>query len=371
VNAEAAGAGAEQSVLVAAGNDYHHLGMALTASGAGTVAVTPGADVTVVNNRTRAYVEDRAAVHAAKDITVAANSLTDILSVSAGVAGSGLVSVGGAVSVISVNSLTHAHIGNDAVAADEGAIARAGGNILVSASDHTDADVIAGSAGVGIGAVGVGASVAVTVINKDTQAFIGDYAQVDAGGNGAVDQCPDGALTDTGASVEADLRRACQAQSSESVFSLIAAVAAGSTPGSQARSRWEVIKSDTAAFIGRNALVNDDTSAASSQQSVNVSAFNDAQVFSFAGGLGAGIAGIGGGVDVGVLRNNRAPMLTAVRKVHARHDVDINALSLKDVESVAVSAGSGLVGGAGSVSVWALGTRFDATYSDGNTSANA
>jgi hypothetical protein len=117
--------------------------MALIASGAGTVAVTPGADVTVVNNRTRAYVEDVAAVHAAKDITVAANALTDVLSISAGVAGSGLVSVGGAVSVISVNSLTHAHIGNDAVAADEGAIARAGGNILVSASDQSIMDVIA------------------------------------------------------------------------------------------------------------------------------------------------------------------------------------------------------------------------------------
>ncbi|HSG99026.1 MAG TPA: hypothetical protein VLB27_03190, partial [candidate division Zixibacteria bacterium] len=125
------------------------------------------------------------------------------------------------------------------------------------------------------------------------------------------------------------------------------------------------------AFIGENAWINTDQAAANADQSVNISAFNDAQVFSFAGGIGVGFVGVGGGVDVGVLRNNTSAYIGAGTEVHARRDVDVNAMSLKDVESVAASAAGGVVAGVGSVSVWAIGTKFDASYSDGDTSANS
>ena len=49
--------------------------------------------------------------------------------------------------------------------------------------------------------------------------------------------------------------------------------------------------------------------------------------------------------------------------VRAANDVAINALAVKDIESIAVSASAGLVGVAGSVSVWTIGTTADGNYS--------
>jgi hypothetical protein len=96
--------GPDQSVLVTAGNDYSHVGVAGAAAISGTVAVTPGVDVTVVNNDTSAYIGQSAKVDAQKDVEVSANAAEDVLSVSVSISGSGTVSVAGAVSVISLNT---------------------------------------------------------------------------------------------------------------------------------------------------------------------------------------------------------------------------------------------------------------------------
>ena len=139
--------------------------------------------VGVAKLTTEAYVDDGASVDAAKDIIVQARASEDVLSVAAGMAASGTVSVGGSIPVTVLTTKTRAFIGEDATSLSAGAKAAAGGNILVSAQDDTDGDVIAGSVAIGIGGAGVGASVGVTVINKDTEAFVGDYATVDARAN--------------------------------------------------------------------------------------------------------------------------------------------------------------------------------------------
>lgn len=372
INTDDAGAGSKQSVLVAAGSDYSHVGLAAIAAGAGGVAVTPGADVTVVNGTTEAYVADGAEVRAEQDILVAAHAAEDILSLSAGVAGSGTVSVGGAVSVIVVNTETHAHICDHAATDAYGAIAHAGGNVLVAATDDTDIDVIAGSLGIGFGAAGVGGSVAVTVINKDTRAYVGEHATVDAGGNGGpLTGIFDGSLTDSGFSTEPTFHGlAVQAASSERVSSVAASGAGGFYAGVAGGVSVEVIDSDTVATIGANANVNTDAQNAGADQSVNISAVNDADVFVVAGGLGIGFVGVGGGVDVGVLRNDTSASIGAGAEVHASRDIDVNALSRKTVDSIAVSAAGGVIGGVGSVSVWAIGSPFDATYSVDGQSGN-
>src|SRR5690606_28488699 len=61
---------------------------------------------------------------------------------------------------------------------------RAGGSVLVQAFDKTGMDLIAGSVSGG-GSVGVGASAAVVVSNKNTSAFIGGNASVTGLGAGA------------------------------------------------------------------------------------------------------------------------------------------------------------------------------------------
>ena len=50
--------------------------------------------------------------------------------------------------------------------------------------------------------------------------------------------------------------------------------------------------------------------------------------------------------------------------INAADDVDVNALSRKDVQTYALSIGGGFVGVAGSVSVWTVGTQATSTYNE-------
>ena len=110
-----------------------------------------------------------------KDVDVRARSTEDVLAISIAIAASGLVGVGGAVTVVVIDNETYAYVG-------DGARVLAGGNLVVAASDQTDIDVVAIAAGIGIGAAGIGAGVGVTAITKDTRAWIGN-ATVDAKGD--------------------------------------------------------------------------------------------------------------------------------------------------------------------------------------------
>ena len=348
----------DASVHVAAASDVYHMGIAGVLSLSGTVAVTPGADVTVLNQSTIAAIGDAATVVAERDVTVTANASEDILSISAGVAGSGQVAVAGNVSVIVLDIETKALIGTTAATDANGAMVDAGGNVLISARDTTEVDVIAGSAAIGIGAVGVGASVAVIDINKTTEAFVGSHAAVAAAGR------VDPAFGTTGLAVEAS--------SSEDVFSVAATVGGGFYAGVAGGVAVEILDSDTRAFIGPNAAVNATSRFTPSDlQSVRVAAHNDATVFSVGGAIGAGIAGIGGGVDVGVLRNDVTATVMSGAEVNAAHNVEIAATSTKDVTTVAASIAGGIVGAVGSVSVWSIGTPVDAGYSTNTGSENA
>ena len=88
----------------------------------------------------------------------------------------------------------------------------------------------------------------------------------------------------------------------------------------------EVIHSDTTAHIGTGAQINKDSSGESGNQSVTVTAVNDVKSFTFGGGLGAGIGGIGGGIDVGVVRNNVTSWIGDSADVEAQNNVAVNAL---------------------------------------------
>ncbi len=175
INMATAGEGSNQSVLVAAGNNYGYLGIAGAVGISGAVAVTPGAEVDVVVINTRAYIGNDADVQAVKDIEVRAESAEDVLSIAIAIAGSGTASVAGTVSVVAIVNTTYAFI-------DDYAVVDAGGNVLVSAADATDVDTVAGAIAIGIAGAGVGAGIGVTVVDKDTQAYIGQYADVDAQG---------------------------------------------------------------------------------------------------------------------------------------------------------------------------------------------
>jgi hypothetical protein len=98
---------------------------------------------------------------------------------------------------------------------------------------------------------------------------------------------------------------------------------------------------------------------------------NAAKALGVTGGLGIGIAGIGGAVDIGVIRNDTAAFIAEGAEVHALSDVDLLALSVKDVHTLAVAAAGGIVGAVGSVSVWTIGSEFESSYEVNDESRDA
>src|SRR5262249_9572966 len=135
----------------------------------GGVGVAPAVGVNVVNNTTNAMIGDSATVSAKADIAVAAGAKEDVVMIGFGIAAGG-VGVGGAVDVLVINNHVTASIGNSATVFG-------GGDVSVFANDDTTIFDLSGA--IGAGGVGIGGSVGVMVLSKETKATIGASAQVD------------------------------------------------------------------------------------------------------------------------------------------------------------------------------------------------
>ncbi|MRR32613.1 hypothetical protein EG834_20305, partial [bacterium] len=96
-------------------------------------------------------------------------------------------------------------------------------------------------------------------------------------------------------------------------------------------------------------------------QDVYVTAANDVTTLVIVGALGAGAAGIGGGTDIGVIRNDVTAFI-AGSDVRAKNDIVVNALADREIQSYTISAAGGVVGVAAAVSVYVLGGNMDSTY---------
>ncbi len=335
----------------------------------GSVSVTPGAVVLVINNTTKAQIKAGAQVYARGDIDVEAHNSGDILTVAATASGGIDVGVGIAVSYIGVNDTTLASIGDTGDAGTS--LASAGGDVLVDASDDTVAFIVSGSLGIGVTGAGIGASVGITMLNKTTKAYIGAGATVNALGNSAgLSDIYNGNYdsdSDSYTTAGSFHGVAVQATSSENVTNIAVAGGVGTFVGLAGAFSVEVFNSTTQAFVGDGAHVNVDSTGAGSEQSVNVAAFNQATHLSVAGGVGGGIAGLAGGVDIGVLKNSTQAYIGNNADVRARKDVNVYALSDDDVESYALGGALGAVAVVGSVSVWSIGvpyTEAGQSYSD-------
>ncbi|HET6788079.1 MAG TPA: hypothetical protein VFH49_08970, partial [Aquabacterium sp.] len=354
---------AGQNVLVSAANDYHHMAIVATASG-GMVGVALNADVTVSHTNTSAYIDDGANVRAAGDVKVDATGHEDVMSFAFSIAG-GFVGVSAPVSVMDVNATTQAYIGQNAASDAAGTEVLAGGSVLVAADNTTDTFAIVGS--VAAGAVGVGGAVTVVTVSKDTDAYVGEHASIDAKGGTLLSGVSNGTLDSNGNFGQGSLRGlAVTADSAEHMFVLGASGSFGFYAGVAGGVAVDVIDSDTSATIRDSADINqavDNAATAHADQAVNVSATNDVDAFAFAGGVGVGIAGIGGGVNVGIIRNDVNASIGTHTEVAARGNVDVNALANKEIETIAISGAGGVAAIAGSVSVWNIGAEFSSDYS--------
>ncbi|MCK9258828.1 MAG: leukotoxin LktA family filamentous adhesin [Azoarcus sp.] len=345
------GADPGQSVLVAAGNDHYQMGIAGSASGAGAVGIGAAADVLVAKHTTIAKVGDSADVRARKDVSVIASGNEEILSIAAGLGVGGTVGVAGSTSVLSMTNVTSAATGT-------GSVVDADGNVRIAATDDTETDVVDGTLAVGLGAAGVGGAVGVTRIEKDTTAGVGVGATVNARGNdtAGMQALSGNDLTDrdaiTGLMVEAN--------SSEDLFSVAASGAGGFYAGVSGAVTVTSVDSDTTAVIGNGAQINQGVTNGSSMQDVNVSAKNHARLDAYTGSLAGGAVGAAGGVDVGTVRNDTTALIDNNAQVSARRDVDVNALTSADIDSITVSASGGIGAIAGGISVYSVGSGLDA-----------
>ena len=164
---------------------------------------------------------------------------------------------------------------------------------------------------------------------------------------------------------------AVQAATSENVTNIAVAGGVGFYAGLAGGVSVEIFESNTQAYIGNNANINESSTGASSAQAVDVAAVNQATNFSFAGAIAGSIfASMAGGVDVGLMKNSTTAYIGNGSDVHARQDVDVFALSNDAVQTYALGVGVAAVALEASVSVWSIGEAYNAaySYSDGNAS---
>jgi hypothetical protein len=317
------------SVLVAAGTDVGHIGSALGAAGGG-VSVVPGFDVSLMNNNTTADVAG-ATITASDDVTVNANASEDILSLVAGVAYSGGAGVAGSLSFSHVTDTTTADVSGDSSV-------NAGGDLAVTSSDSTTANLLVGAVGLG-DAYGVGASVAVDLVNKTTQAYFGNGTDTTAGGSSTV-----------------------SANSAESLADGTVAGGAGGIAGAAGGVSVESDNSTTSAAVG--------TGTDKAGDGVNVSAANNADVTTFNGTIAGGLfAGLAGSVDVGNIENPTTAEISGANVTTTGGDVDVSASETRTINSTAISGSAGIAGIEASVIDWGVGAGVN-TSGAGLTSGN-
>ncbi len=360
INGDTGSAGDEQSVLVAAGTDLRHLGIGAAAAFSGNVGLGPAAEVTVVDNNTTAYVGKSAGVKANADIEVLAESAQDILSITGSAAlGVGAVGLAGSVSVISIDNHTSAYLA-DTTDNEAPTDVSAGGNIVISADDNTETDIIAGS--VAGGSVGIGGAVGVTLIDKDTRAYAGDNAVVNADGNSEnVISASSGQMDDDGNFTKKNIKGLSIQASSTEDFSTITGAGAGGYAGLAGAVVVNDLESNTFAYTGESAQINRDNEDANDLQDVNISAVNNVSDFGVSGSLALGGVGISGGLGFHNINNNTSAYLRNETSANALQDVELSALSNKEAETYSISAAGGLVGLAGGVNVITIGKTPDAS----------
>ncbi len=359
VNGNSFFADSDQTVHVAAGNDFYRMGVAGTAAIAGLGTFTPGFDGVFVSNTTEAYFGVNARVNANQDVNVLATAREDILAVSAAAGASGGLSVAGAVALIDVDNQTLATI-------QPGVVIFADGNVLVRARDDTNTDIIAGAAGVGLGG-GVGASVSTTIIDKQTEARVADFVVIHADADQAAPistTLPDGGDLDDAFEVGQAKGLVVEAIATEDVFSLAGTGAGGLFAGVAGAASVELIDSDTAASIGDSAVNKDN--ATGSHQDVHVGAANSTTILAVGATAAIGAGALGGGVDVGKVHNDTTAVIDQGAEITAGGNVRVFAAGRRDIESITVSLAAGGLGFGGAVAVYSIAGNIDSTADDGD-----
>ncbi len=314
-------------------------GMAGGLALSGGSGIGAAVDVQTYNGHTYAGIKDGAKLSHAKAVKVNANSVENMTSVAATLAGgAGAFAGAGAAGAHSISTDTKAYIGEEGNT-DKAELMDAG-DVSINASDTTKLTTAAGS-GAASGNTGVGLTAAVEVIHKKANASVGNQAIIN--GNSLM----------------------VRAENTSSSTTAAAGLGAGGTAGIAGAASETFVTQETNASVGKKAKV-------TTTDGVNIQA-----VSTFTQGAGAGSVGAGGTVGMGL--SNSTVSLKATTKAYADEGavisggkkVHLSADHTSDLTYATIAGGvGGTVGVSGAVGVNILDTETKA-YAGENSELSA
>lgn len=319
--------------------------------GSGTVGIGLANSTVSMSADTKAHVDGGAKV-TGKNVRVAADHTTDITyaTIAGGLAGT--AAINGAVGVNVLDTKTKAYTEDNTELTATGTADTDG--IAITASDATK--LHGGNGGAAIGAAGGGAGLALSVMNltKDTEAYAGKAAKLDAKGQISLD-----------------------AQSSEDIFNLSLQAAGGSYAGLAGATNVMNLTAITKAYTDTGVEINQKAGyGKDGSKDVSLTATHEVKEMknTVTAASGSGGASVGAAVDVGNIKTQTNAFLGDGNKVAAGGSVTVEAKdNMHDIMSNAISAAIGFVGLSGSISVYNVGSTMspeDQKTLSGQTSEN-
>lgn len=319
--------------------------------GSGTAGIGLANSTVSMSADTKAHVDGGAKV-TGKNVRVAADHTTDITyaTIAGGLAGT--AAINGAVGVNVLDTKTKAYTEDHTELTATGTADTDG--IAITASDATK--LHGGNSGAAIGVAGGGAGLALSVTNltKDTEAYAGKAAKLDAKGQISLN-----------------------AQNSEDIFNLSLQAAGGSYAGLAGATNVMNLTAITKAYTDTGVEINQKAGyGKDGAKDVSVTAGHEVQKMenTVTAASGSGGASVGAAVDVGNIKTQTNAFLGDGNKVAAGGSVTVEAKdNMHDIKSNAISAAIGFVGLSGSISVYNVGSTMspeDQKTLSGQTSEN-
>lgn len=319
--------------------------------GSGTVGIGLANSTVSMSADTKAHVDGGAKV-TGKNVRVAADHTTDITyaTIAGGLAGT--AAINGAVGVNVLDTKTKAYTEDNTELTATGTADTDG--IAITASDATK--LHGGNGGAAIGLAGGGAGLALSVMNltKDTEAYAGKEAKLDAKGGVSLD-----------------------AQNSEDIFNLSLQAAGGSYAGLAGATNVMNLTAITKAYTDTGVEINQKAGYGKhGSKDVSVTAGHEVQKMenTVTAASGSGGASVGAAVDVGNIKTQTNAFLGDGNKVASGGSVTVEAKdNMHGIKSNAISAAIGFVGLSGSISVYNVGSTMspeDQKTLSGQTSEN-
>ena len=320
-------------------------------SGSGTVGIGLANSTVSMSADTKAHVDGGAKV-TGKNVRVAADHTTDITyaTIAGGLAGT--AAINGAVGVNVLDTKTKAYTEDNTELTATGTADTDG--IAITASDATK--LHGGNGGAAIGLAGGGAGLALSVMNltKDTEAYAGKAAKLDAKGQISLD-----------------------AQNSEDIFNLSLQAAGGSYAGLAGATNVMNLTAITKAYTDTGVEINQKAGyGKDGSKDVSLTATHEVKEMknTVTAASGSGGASVGAAVDVGNIKTQTNAFLGDGNKVAAGGSVTVEVKdNMHDIMSNAISAAIGFVGLSGSISVYNVGSTMspeDQKTLSGQTSEN-